>query len=64
MMIKIIEYRCPKCGSRVDVFQLLSYPPQTQYKCTNPKCDYSHTERWELLILQALNDESIQDRTE
>jgi hypothetical protein len=36
--------KCPKCGSRVGAFDLISQPGHIIYKCDNPLCK----ERWEM----------------
>lgn len=36
----MIEYKCPYCGQRVNVFILTSYPPIIRYKCVS--CSYEY----------------------
>jgi DNA-directed RNA polymerase subunit RPC12/RpoP len=38
----MIEYKCPKCGSRVLVQCFACIPPKVNYSCT--VCEYDHTE--------------------
>jgi len=49
----MIEYKCPKCGSKVEVTILPTYPPQTKFKCSNPKCDYLHIEQGKIITIEA-----------
>ncbi len=37
----MIEYTCPKCGEKVMCIIYLTYPTQTNYRCT--KCGYNKT---------------------
>ena len=39
----MIEYKCPYCGQKVNIFVLTSYPPIIQYKCVN--CSYEYETR-------------------
>ena len=49
----IIEYRCPKCGSKVIETILPTYPPQIKFECSNPDCDYVCIQREEIIIADA-----------
>ena len=49
----VIDYKCPKCGSRVIETVLPTYPPQRKFECSNPECDYLHIEREGIIIIEA-----------
>jgi len=49
----MIEYKCPKCGSKVIETVLLTYPPQRKFECSNPNCDYVHIQQEEIITIIA-----------
>jgi len=60
----VIEYKCPKCGSRVIETVLPTYPPQRKFECSNPECDYTCVIREKMIVGKAPVEEVKEKETE
>ena len=52
----IIEYKCPKCGAKVNVEMILTNPPITCYRCSH--CDY-HSDETENTVTKLAPRQSL-----